>query len=223
MSIVNVVTRKYNLTLRDPETGMETTTIATEEEGGPTIEEGYAGIGMEIVRKDLIEAIQENVTKVDPADGSSPAVSPHTVQRKVLEHNEQAAIQQNSPQGRTTMLNPPPVNIPEKIIQHGGVRLKLVNDKAFVEEWVEQDHEIDERKVYKIVNKDGKEITSQVVILHKEWVEMVEEKKEEPEPEVSEDIDLATVFDDPTPVSTSAPSDADTEVFSSMINDLIKE
>lgn len=175
-----VVTRKYNVTLRNSKTGEETSTIATEEVGGPSIRQTMGPVwnelGLELINAELIEALEE--IKITPdEDGIVPNQSPENVQRRVIKQGpQQPNMQFRPPQQRGAQM---PMNIPEKIIQHGDVRLKMAGDKVFIEEWVEKEAS----DGYKIISKDNKIITDQVTILHKEWVELKEEKQPDPEPE----------------------------------------
>jgi hypothetical protein len=227
MPRVQVVTKKYNVTLKDPKTGEETTTVATEEVGGIPIEQAFAPLGMQIVKKELIEAIEENVHKAEEEEaGKAEGTMAESVRRRVIQSNPQAMQPQQTMQPRGPQTQVPIQNIPEKIIQHGDVRLKLVGDKAFVEEWVEKDSTENERQVYKIIGKDGKEITSNVVILHKEWVELKEEKQPEPEVESEpEEAVLPNITDLPTVPNVIEPNGTtdDQNLFGNMVNDLIQD
>jgi hypothetical protein len=205
-----VVTEKYNVTLRNPETEEETITIMTQEVPGPSIEQTmgavWAELGLELINKELVQTIEE--AKVSPdEDGTVPDQSPENVQRRIIDNRQPT---QHNPQAQPRRGGhvPPmqmPMNVPEKIIQHGDVRLKMVGDKVFIEEWVEKKAD----DGYKIISRDGETITDEVAILHKEWVEL---KEETPEPEPQEKV---------TPAIPANTLEEDTENFSKIVDDLI--
>ena len=220
-----VVIKKYNVTLQNPTTGEETTTIMTEEVGGLSIERAMSDVwnelGLKIIGKELLETIEE--VKVSPdEDGAVPDQSPKAIQRRVVQNpNQQMYRNPQAPMPQQGMGVPQqiPINIPEKIVQHGDVRLKLAGDKVFVEEWVEKDYKIDERHVYKIISEEGVIITSKVTILHKEWVEMKEEKTEEPKPEPEE----VKKVEPPSTTTNSVTINENEDMFKNMVDELILE
>lgn len=205
----NVITQKYNVTLRDVKSGDETIHISTQEIGGPSIEQVMSPIwnelGLQFIKKELLETINE--IKVAPdEDGAVPNQSPENVQRRVIPNNN--AIQHGRPpqtSGPNRQQNiTQQFNIPEKIIQHGDVKIKLVGDKVYIEEWVKKIA----KDGYKIIGVDG-DITDDVTILHKEWVEL-KEKEEDKKTE-------------PNIMKTEPPTNTSTHDFGKMVDDLIKE
>lgn len=211
-----VVTEKYNVTLRNPETEEETVTVMTQEIGGITIEQAmgavWAELGLELVSKELLQTIEEAKATPDE-DGTVPDQSPENIQRRVIENKNrpqrpqrpQPFMDNTPPQYANAQM---PMNIPEKIIQHGDVRLKMVGAQVFIEEWVEKKAD----DGYKIISRDGETITNEVAILHKEWVELKEEKKEEIE---EPQKDKPTV-----PTHTTQEQ---TQAFENIVDDLIKD
>ena len=217
-----VITEKYRITLRDPKTGEETTSISTQEVGGPTIEQTMGSVwnelNLQFVGKELIHATEEQKIAPDE-DGVVPQQPPDMVQRRVIQQGSIQQPQQHPLQGNAKGPFQPvsqPINIPEKIIQHGDVKLKLVGEKVFIEEWVEKKKE----DGYKIIGENSSDVTNSVTILHKEWVELKEEEKEEKEEPPVESLPIVESLSETT-TNTITISDEENEAYDKAIENLI--
>lgn len=170
----NVVTKKYKVTLLDPKTNIKSSTIATEEVGGLTIENAFSPLGFHILKKELIETIEENVPQVNQEDDTSNQ-DPNNIQRHVIKNNNGVPDTQTPINGVVTN-NAYQPQVKERIVKHGDLCLKIIGDRVFCEEFIEQNVTDSSYKIIDI--KSGKETTSKVLILHKEWVEIKEEEEE---------------------------------------------
>jgi len=191
---MDIVTNKFTVRLKDPKTKLETTQVLTAQSPGD-IQTLLEPLGQEIVEIVLNDTITEKIIPKDPSDPDGKTellnstvqqgnpenmVMPPSVHNPVYPTNPDSSVQPN--------MNIPPVQMPqmqqmsqmypqaapvERIIKQGSLKLKLVGDRVYKEDWVKCKPN-DFRIEYK-----GKKITEDIIIRKKDWVEVIDDENEE--------------------------------------------
>ncbi len=188
---MDIVTNKFTVRLKDPKTKLETTQVLTAQSPGD-IQTLLEPLGQEIVEIVLNDTITEKIIPKDPSDPDGKTellnstvqqgnqenmVMPPSVPNPVYPTNYDTSVSPN--------MNIPPVQMPlmyphqvapasvERIIKQGNLKLKLVGDRVYKEDWVKCKPN-DFRIEYK-----GKKITEDIIIRKKDWVEVIDDEDEE--------------------------------------------
>ena len=192
---MQVITNKYKVTIREPNSGAETSQTVTAS-NEMELQEMFRPLQMEIINCELLETTEETIEKRDDDDNSGTHLVNSNVRKAETPMNIPMGVEGFDTATEETMPYQPPAtvvpqqgyqqpNYPQtqyttsaplkpRIIKQGNLRLKILGDKIYTEEWVECD-----MKGFKIMSKDtGKQIkTDSLVVYKKDWVEIIDEEE----------------------------------------------